>query len=348
MQSNDQLSDRSTDQCSNKCKFFVKKSHQKRNIRQTRRHKSGDESSEDESVVVNSGRKSASNGLIQSTNSFNKLKRKLGSEVDEANQSDEDGNKADSLHVVYSSNRSSQREGPEDMGATAIIETETDKAVDAQSIFEKAQQINERLKGKEDDRIYRGLNNYIQYRTKKDTPQGNASSGFVRKGPIRAPENIRSTVRWDYQPDLCKDYKETGFCGFGESCIFLHDRTDYKSGWQLELEAQQSKDHVEDPDQYLIKEDDDLPFKCFICRQSFESPVVTKCKHYFCEKCAIDQFKKSSKCYVCGQQTGGVFNIAKEIIKKLSQTETEDANSNARPVDDIPDEDHSDDSDCDQ
>lgn len=21
--------------------------------------------------------------------------------------------------------------------------------------------------------------------------------------------------RWDYQPDICKDYKETGFCGFG-------------------------------------------------------------------------------------------------------------------------------------
>lgn len=22
-------------------------------------------------------------------------------------------------------------------------------------------------------------------------------------------------MRWDYQPDICKDYKETGFCGFG-------------------------------------------------------------------------------------------------------------------------------------
>ena len=44
---------------------------------------------------------------------------------------------------------------------------------------------------------------------------GNASSGMVRKGPIRAPEHLRATVRWDYQPDICKDYKETGFCGFG-------------------------------------------------------------------------------------------------------------------------------------
>ena len=32
---------------------------------------------------------------------------------------------------------------------------------------------------------------------------------------MRAPEHLRATVRWDYQPDICKDYKETGFCGFG-------------------------------------------------------------------------------------------------------------------------------------
>lgn len=74
---------------------------------------------------------------------------------------------------------------------------------------------HQELEGKEDDKIYRGLNNYAQYYKKKDTAAGNASSGMVRKGPIRAPSNIRATVRWDYQPDICKDYKETGFCGFG-------------------------------------------------------------------------------------------------------------------------------------
>ena len=60
-----------------------------------------------------------------------------------------------------------------------------------------------------------------------------------RKGPIRAPAHLRATVRWDYAPDICKDYKETGFCGFGDSCKFLHDRSDYKHGWQLEREAEQ-------------------------------------------------------------------------------------------------------------
>lgn len=36
-----------------------------------------------------------------------------------------------------------------------------------------------------------------------------------KKGPIRAPMFLRATTRWDYQPDICKDYKETGTCGFG-------------------------------------------------------------------------------------------------------------------------------------
>ena len=58
-------------------------------------------------------------------------------------------------------------------------------------------------------------------------------------GPQRAPAHLRTTVRWDYAPDICKDFKETGFCGFGDSCKFMHDRGDYKFGWQLEREAEQ-------------------------------------------------------------------------------------------------------------
>ena len=33
---------------------------------------------------------------------------------------------------------------------------------------------------------------------------------FDYLGPIRAPAHLRVSVRWDYQPDICKDYKETG------------------------------------------------------------------------------------------------------------------------------------------
>jgi RING finger protein 113A len=48
-------------------------------------------------------------------------------------------------------------------------------------------------------------------------------------------------------------------------------------------------------------------------------PIKTssRCKHYFCEKCALAQYKKSQRCFVCGAQTRGIFNPAKEIIARL-------------------------------
>jgi len=53
-------------------------------------------------------------------------------------------------------------------------------------------------------------------------------------GPIRASSNIRATCRFDFHPSLCKDYHDTGYCVFGDSCLYLHDRGDYKSGWEQE------------------------------------------------------------------------------------------------------------------
>lgn len=66
-------------------------------------------------------------------------------------------------------------------------------------------------------------------------------SKYIKQGPMRGSTNIRATSRFDYQPDICKDYKETGYCGFGDTCKFLHDRSDYKSGWQLEKEWEESQ-----------------------------------------------------------------------------------------------------------
>ncbi len=45
-----------------------------------------------------------------------------------------------------------------------------------------------------------------------------------------------------------------GYCGFGDSCKFLHDRSDYKHGWQLEQEwNEQSYGSVDNNSQkYLV------------------------------------------------------------------------------------------------
>ncbi|KAK7204417.1 hypothetical protein BZA70DRAFT_192104 [Myxozyma melibiosi] len=77
--------------------------------------------------------------------------------------------------------------------------------------------------------IYRGNANYAKF----ITPREQATR---KVGPMKSASNIRSTTVTDYQPDVCKDYKQTGFCGYGDSCKFVHMRENYKAGWQLDKE----------------------------------------------------------------------------------------------------------------
>ncbi|XP_052757073.1 E3 ubiquitin-protein ligase RNF113A [Galleria mellonella] len=301
---------------------FKKRNLKNRGGRKRKASSSDDKNSSDsdeQSVVLPMKRPQKENPNKQTTAGTRRQKP-----VVNADSSDED--KTVEAHTTLSVQQ--QREN-----ATATYELDTERDRDAQAIFEKAQMINKELKGQADDKIYRGINNYAQYYKKRDTAAGNASSGMVRKGPIRAPANLRATVRWDYQPDICKDYKETGFCGFGDSCKFLHDRSDYKHGWQLEREEVQVAATGDDSD-YEVHSDEELPFRCFICRGSFTDPVVTKCKHYFCEKCALDNYKKSSRCFICNTQTGGVFNPAKDLEAKLKKREQDDNDEDGDDDDD--------------
>jgi len=147
-------------------------------------------------------------------------------------------------------------------------------------------------------------------------------------GPLRASAHVRSSIRFDYQPDICKDYKETGYCGYGDACKFMHDRGDYKSGWQMEREWQESEKKrknnlarglAEEDEEEADSDEDALPFACYICRQPFEDPVVTRCKHYFCEHCALKHHARNKNCYVCNKPTNGVFNTAHEILRKMGE-----------------------------
>jgi RING finger protein 113A len=52
------------------------------------------------------------------------------------------GSSDDDVMVSYKSKRSTGREGPSDMGATAVLQIETEVEKDAQAIFENALRIN--------------------------------------------------------------------------------------------------------------------------------------------------------------------------------------------------------------
>ena len=157
-------------------------------------------------------------------------------------------------------------------------------------------------------------------------------------GPVKAPTNMRMITLVDFAPDVCKDYKQTGFCGFGDSCKFLHAREDYKQGWQLDKEWEKAgkskapkstvvgsanrENAAEDSDNdEEAKELEKIPFACIICKEPYKSPVVTKCGHYFCEACALKRHKSKGgkQCANCGADTGGTFNVAKNLRKLLDR-----------------------------
>ncbi|KAF1834876.1 hypothetical protein BDW02DRAFT_497162 [Decorospora gaudefroyi] len=155
-------------------------------------------------------------------------------------------------------------------------------------------------------------------------------------GPMKASTNIRTITVTDYTPDVCKDYKQTGFCGFGDNCKFLHAREDYAAGWKLDREWEMSTKGGKKPGGTIVasaartetdKDADGLdvallekiPFACLICKRPYKTPVVTKCGHYFCEACALKRYRKDPTCAACNAKTYGVFNGAKNLQKLLDR-----------------------------
>uniref|UniRef100_A0A7E4W3D2 C3H1-type domain-containing protein n=1 Tax=Panagrellus redivivus TaxID=6233 RepID=A0A7E4W3D2_PANRE len=285
-----------------------------------------DDSMPDVSSIKTTNQK-RKNKLTQSTKKDAPEKRNSSS-----TESDSDNepvpSKKFAIDVKYAS-AGLEKAGPSDMGATARTEHDTGHDQDAQAQFERIQKaLTEKEKegaagsSKPGEKLYQGQAMYGAS-LQKDNARGNAKSGLNRLGPIRATQYMRASVRWDYAPDICKDYKETGFCTFGDSCKFMHDRGDYKHGWELERDWEQGKLNEAKDDEYLISgeedgdSEDEFPFACYICREDFVSPVVTKCSHYFCEKCALAKCKV--RCGVCNEKTGGSFNVAKALVKKLKE-----------------------------
>lgn len=139
-------------------------------------------------------------------------------------------------------------------------------------------------------------------------------------GPVKAPSNVRAISVIDYQPDVCKDYKQTGFCGFGDTCKFLHDRGDFKQGWQLDRDWEDVGTTKKSTGSQIAKQDYEstIPFACIICKSNYKNPIITRCGHYFCEKCALQRYKKTPACAQCGSGTGGLFSGAKQLEALLA------------------------------
>lgn len=166
-----------------------------------------------------------------------------------------------------------------------------------------------------DDRSTDQTDNAISTFLNKHTPVGSSKQ-------ITQASNLKTTVLMDYQPDICKDFKQTGYCGYGDNCKFLHSRDDFKAGWKLnndwEIKVDDDANHTKEKGE--LNSVKDIPFKCVICKQDYKSPIVTICGHYFCSRCFSQRIKeKKSKCVICGTETNGTAKVAVDLKRLLNQ-----------------------------
>lgn len=241
--------------------------------------------------------------------------------------------------------------------AVRRLEVDTEVGKDVRAMHERNQEIHKGLKdGTLETGIYRGLKGYKQYAERSEGAIS-ASKYTGQLGPTRGTANVRSTLRIEYigtsgDGGVCKDYKETGYCGFGDSCKFAHDRSDYKPSYILEKEWEEKQKAIEEKRRLRwekrqkriaqaaaagvkIDEDDltdesevssdgeQLPTECPNCDKRWEDcgsfPIQTVCGHYFCEDCALTNFAKTPKCITCDAPTNGIFNSADALEEKLKR-----------------------------
>ncbi|KAG0044042.1 hypothetical protein BGZ83_010725 [Gryganskiella cystojenkinii] len=320
---------------------FFKKRSQSKNVR--KRNLSDDESETTSATTESSGLNHTSLSSVSKkrsakrapqTSSADLLQSSSNSSANRLASKDQDDDKT--VGVAYKATLDGNIR-IDDATRTQEIDTAHDR--DAQSIIDRHMRavehgIDEPSSTGGDDGLYKGMAAY-----KSHIQKGEVTNSKIRVGPMRASGNIRVTNRFDYQPDICKDYKETGFCGYGDSCIYMHDRGDYKAGWQLdqEWEAEQRAkklaliEGLDEQEAESSDDDDEVPFACLICREEFKHPVVTKCNHYFCEKCALKRYAKTPKCAACQTPTGGLFNsVSKDFLKKVAERKAKIEESNRR------------------
>jgi RING finger protein 113A len=116
----------------------------------------------------------------------------------------------------------------------------------------------------------------------------------------------------------------------------LHDRGDYKTGWQIDLDwdkqQREKKKQMEidafvlanQGDEVVVVDDEDQAadsLDCPVCGCEFKDPVQPACGHVVCEACAL---KKPGVCRVCGEKTDGVFAASRDVRKRIKEKRVEE------------------------
>ena len=132
----------------------------------------------------------------------------------------------------------------------------------------------------------------------------------------RLKKHFKNPIDVDYNMSRCKDFHDAGYCSWGQSCIYAHDRTDYKRGWELDKEWEEKQKEMDKKGLQAYSQrksnseeekDNTVQIICGICDKQAEDPVIAECKHIFCESCILKEFAKSKVCPVCKKKIQGNF-----------------------------------------
>lgn len=95
--------------------------------------------------------------------------------------------------------------------ADSLVDEQHNKLRENEEMLSESKKVQKR--DADGDKIYRGL---ISRQSKKE----------VLVKPLST--HVKQNFIMDYQRDVCKDFLKNGYCGFGDTCKFLHFREEFK------------------------------------------------------------------------------------------------------------------------
>lgn len=120
---------------------------------------------------------------------------------------------------------------------------------------------------------------------------------------------INPSHSFDYQQNICKDFRKKGYCRYGDECKFVHEREyeftsqpEHRRNFSIKPAKSQT---LPKPTRRPSCGENDTE-KCAVCCNPPQNTVRVPCGHLCCEVCFIESAgQEDSKCSHCSEPIKG-------------------------------------------